>query len=128
MVKPEVIVRRWLDAVESRDVDAVVECFARDGSWQNMPSPPAVGHDAIRTMLATILGRSERVVWDLVTESYSADRAWLERVDRFFIDGAEYAVQCNGVLEFDTEAGVITELRDYVDLGEWRSRLQAANL
>ena len=59
----------------------------------------------------------------MVTEAYTADRAWLERIDRFWIDGAEYAVRCNGVLEFDEESGLISELRDYVDLGEWRSRL-----
>lgn len=121
-------VRRWLDAVEAKDIDAVVACFTPDGSWQNVPSERAVGHEAIRAMLARILDRSERVVWDIVTESYSDERAWLERVDRFFIDGTEYAVRCNGVLEIDTTTGLITELRDYVDLGEWRSRLAAAPL
>ena len=128
MIRPEVVVRRWLDAVEAQDVDAVLACFAADGSWQNVPGPPAVGRDAIRSMLATILERSERVAWDIVTESYSDNRAWVERVDRFFIDGAEYAVQCNGVLEIDTSVGLITELRDYVDLSEWRSRIAVAEL
>ena len=123
MVKPEVIVRRWLDAIEARDIDAVLDSFSTEGRWQNVPGPPAVGHDAIRSMLGPILQRSERVMWDLVTESYSDDRAWLERVDRFIINGTEYAVRCNGVLEFDTETGLITELRDYVDLAEWRARL-----
>jgi limonene-1,2-epoxide hydrolase len=128
MAKPEVIVRRWLDAIEARDLDAVVGSFSANARWQNVPSPPAVGHDAIRAMLGPILERSERVVWDLVTESYSDERAWLERVDRFLINGTEYAVRCNGVLEFDTEAGLITELRDYVDLAEWRERLASADL
>lgn len=126
MTTTELVVRRWLDAIEARDVEAVVGCFSLDGTWQNVPSPPAVGHEAIRAMLTTILERSERVVWDIVTEAYSDGRAWLERVDRFFIDGTEYAVRCNGVLEIDTSAGVITELRDYVDLAEWRSRLAPA--
>ena len=59
----------------------------------------------------------------MITESYGDNRAWLERVDRFTIDGTEYAVECNGVLEFDPDSGLIRELRDYVDLGEWRSRI-----
>ncbi len=75
-------------------------------------------------MLGRVLQRSEAVRWDVVTESYSEDRAWLERVDRFWIDGTEYAVRCNGVLEFHPESGLITELRDYVDLEEWRSRVR----
>ena len=97
--------------------------FSVDASWQNVPHPKAVGHDAIRAMLGGILDRSSKVAWDVVSEAYTADRAWLERVDRFWIGGTEYAVRCNGVLEIDAEAGVITELRDYVDLGEWRARL-----
>jgi hypothetical protein len=51
-------------------------------------------------MLGRILRRSEAVRWDLVTESCSEDRAWLERVEWFRIDGTEYAARYNGVLEF----------------------------
>lgn len=120
--------RRWLDAVEARNIDAVLDCFSNDGQWQNVPRPPAVGHVAIRTMLEPILLRSDRVQWDIVTESYSQHRAWLERMDRFVIDGTEYAVRCNGVLEFEPDTGLISELRDYVDLAEWRSRLSAVEL
>jgi len=123
MNTPAQIVRGFLDAVEARDVDAVLGFFSVDASWQNVPHPKAVGHDAIRAMLGGILDRSSKVAWDVVSEAYTADRAWLERVDRFWIGGTEYAVRCNGVLEIDAEAGVITELRDYVDLGEWRARL-----
>ncbi len=120
------IVRSFLDAVEARDTDAVVAHFAPDATWQNVPHPAAQGRDGIHAMLAAILGRSEAVRWDIVSESYAPGRAWLERVDRFWIGGEEYAVQCNGVLEIDEDAGLITELRDYVDLGEWRARLADA--
>jgi len=115
-------VQRWLAAVNANDLDALVACFEPDGSWQNVPNAPAVGHAAIRAMLAPIFERSERVVWDIVTEAYAPGRAWLERVDRFVIDGTEHAVRCNGVLEIGPDSGLITELRDYVDLAEWRSR------
>ena len=77
-------------------------------------------------MLAPILLRSDRVQWDVVTASFSEHRAWIERVDRFWIDGVEYAVRCNGVIDIDAGTGLIRELRDYVDLGEWRERLRAA--
>ena len=73
-------------------------------------------------MLGRVLRRSDRVRWDVVSESYGDRRAWVERVDRFWIDGSEYAVRCNGVFEFDRDSGLITEVRDYVDLGEWRER------
>lgn len=117
------IVTRFLDAVEGRDLEGVVACFANDATWQNVPHPAAVGRGAIEAMLAPILARSDDVRWDVVSAAYDDRRAWLERVDRFWIDGVEHAVRCNGVFEVDPDAGVITEVRDYVDLGEWRARL-----
>ena len=127
MDEPAAVVARWLAAIEARDLDAVLSCFTPDATWQNVPHAPADGSDAIRAMLGPIIERSSRVVWDVISESYASRRAWLERVDRFWIDGTEYAVRCNGVLEFDQETGLIRELRDYVDLGEWRARLKAVS-
>ena len=123
MSEPAEIVHGFLAAVEARDIDAVLTFFAEDGSWQNVPHPVAQGRDAIRAMLTGIVEQSSQVRWDIVSEAYSDRRAWVERVDRFWIDGEEYAVRCNGVLEIDPDQGVITELRDYVDLGEWRARV-----
>ena len=59
---------------------------------------------------------------------YESEKAWLERIDRFWIDDVEYSVQCNGVFELDTVNGIILNVRDYVDLGEWRDRLAQAEL
>jgi limonene-1,2-epoxide hydrolase len=115
-----------LGAVGRRDVPALVACFTEGGSWQNVPHEPWRGRLEIAERLGPILLRSERVQWDVVSASFTEHRAWVERVDRFWIDGVEYAVRCNGVLEVDPESGLISEFRDYVDLGEWRARLAAA--
>ncbi|MFC7659781.1 nuclear transport factor 2 family protein [Pseudonocardia benzenivorans] len=88
-----------------------------------MPHPPVVGPEGVRGLLAPILDRAEYVEWEIVTASFAETRAWLERVDRFRIDGREYAIECNGVVEIDPDSGLITAFRDYVDLGLWRSRL-----
>lgn len=119
------VVSRFLAAVEARDPDAAGACFTADGTWANVPHPPVVGPDGVRGMLAPILERSQWVRWDVVTEAHAPGRSWLERVDRFGIDGEEYAVACHGVVEVDPERDLITEVRDYVDLGEWRARLGA---
>ncbi|WP_051098285.1 nuclear transport factor 2 family protein [Sporichthya polymorpha] len=116
-------VSRFLAAVAARDAAAAGACFAPTATYANMPHPPVVGPAGVAGLLAPILNRSERVRWDLVSASYAADRAWLERVDRFWIDGREYAIECNGVAEIDPAAGLITAFRDYVDLATWRERL-----
>jgi len=117
------VVRRFLDAVEGRDLDALAACFTDDARYANVPHPPAVGPAAIRAVFARILPRCERVRWDVVSSAYDGGTAWLERVDRFWIDGREYAIECNGVYRADQRAGRLAEVRDYVDLEVWRDRL-----
>lgn len=117
------VVARFLAAVESGDGDAVAGCFTEAARYANVPHPPAVGRAGIRALFAPILGRAQRVRWDVVTSAYDGDTAWLERVDRFWIDGREYAIECNGVYTVDGGAGLIREVRDYVDLATWRARL-----
>ena len=130
MATPEPLsAQRWSDllaAVHERDVEALVACFVPQGRWQNVPHDAWVGRETIASKLGPILLRSDRVQWDVVSESYSEHRAWLERVDRFWIDGTEYSVRVNGVIEIDPSTGLIAELRDYSDLGEWRARLARA--
>ena len=54
----------------------------------------------------------------------SGETGWYERVDRFWLAGEEHAVHCNGVFEVDAGAQTVRSVRDYVDLGEWRSRIE----
>lgn len=116
------VVDRFLAAVEARDHDAVAECFAADAVYRNVPHEPYEGREAIRTLFEAALGRCEKVRWDIVTDAQTDERVWLERVDRFWVDGVEYAIECNGVWEVDTDAGVITAVRDYLDYGVWLER------
>jgi limonene-1,2-epoxide hydrolase len=117
------VIDRFLAAVASRDPQAVAAVFTADASYRNMPHPAAVGPEAIAALFAPILGRAHDVRWDVVSRCDDGDRAWLERVDRFWIDGAEFAIECNGVYELDRERGLIRAVRDYVDLQVWRERL-----
>ncbi len=116
-------VRTLLTAVESRDLSAVAAAIATDCTWQNVPHTPITGRDAVVELLAPVLCWADRVEWEVVSESYGDGTAWVERADRFWIDGEEHVVRCNGVLTVDVAAGLVTSVRDYVDLGEWRARI-----
>lgn len=120
----EPAVRSLLAAIESRDVRAIEDAVAPTATWQNVPSPPTVGRDAVARLLGDIVTWSDEVRWDVVTAAFGPDTAWVERVDRFVIDGVEHAVRCNGVVR--VADGVVVEVRDYVDLGEWHSRVASA--
>lgn len=108
-------------ALASRDMRRIEDLLAPEVTWRNMPHAAAIGRRAVMELLAAIVTWSDEVHWDVVSAAYGGDRAWVERVDRFVLDGTEHGVQCHGV--FTVDQGQIREVRDYVDLGEWRSRV-----
>ena len=128
MVKPVEIVESFLNTLPSMEMDKIMSFFDDRSSWQNVPHPQATGSEEIAQMFRPIITKSSSVRWDLINAVYEGEKAWLERIDRFWIDDVEYSVQCNGVFELDTVNGIILSVRDYVDLGEWRGRLAQAEL
>ena len=117
------VIDRLLVAIESRDLRAVHAALHPKATWQNVPHPAAEGRPAVIALLANILCWSDKVRWDVVSSSVDGRVAWYERVDRFWLLGEEHAVQCNGVLTVDPATDTVCEVRDYVDLGEWRDRI-----
>jgi limonene-1,2-epoxide hydrolase len=112
-----------IDAIESRDLRGLHRVLAPDATWQNVPHTPIRGREAVVAFLAGILTWADEVRWEIVAAGYDGRRAWLERVDRFRLDGDWHEVSCNGVIEVD-DVGLVREVRDYVDLAEWRGRIQ----
>lgn len=122
----EATVDAFLVAVGLAERDAMAAVLHPDVRWANVPHPPVVGRDAVVEMLWALIGRCQAVRWDVVSAAYDEDRAHLERVDRFWIDGSEYSAACHGVFVVERASATIVEVRDYVDLGEWRAKLAAA--
>ena len=101
MTNPNEIFETFLNSLESCDIDRILQSFTEQSSWQNVPHVPAVGLSEIRATFESIVQRSSRIQWDVVSSAFEGSRGWVERVDRFWIDGIEYAVRCNGVFDFD---------------------------
>lgn len=117
------VIQQLLGAIESRDLRAVRRALHPDATWQNVPHAPYQSRDAIMLLLHPILCWSDRVQWDVLSSSVEGVTGWYERLDRFWLAGAEHAVSCNGVLTIDPETQTVLSVRDYVDLGEWRDRV-----
>lgn len=116
-------VARLLAAIESRDLRRIADALTPDATWQNVPHPPVIGRDAVVALLDGVVCWSDDVRWEVVSSATDGDTTWCERVDRFVIAGEERAVRCNGVFRVDPASGMVAEVRDYVDLGEWRARI-----
>ena len=118
-----IAIARLLEAIESRDLRRVRRALHPSARWQNVPHPAAEGRDAVMALLGGILCWSERVRWDVHHVSIEGTNGSVERLDRFWLQGEEYAVACHGVFSVDADTGLVISVRDYVDLGEWRGRV-----
>ena len=74
-------------------------------------------------LLGSIVCWSDKVQWDVISSVIEGNVGWLERIDRFWLAGEEYSVACNGIFTIDPATETVLSVRDYVDLGEWRSRV-----
>lgn len=114
-------VTRFFAAIERRDLTAVLACLSEDVSYANVPHPSVHGHAGVGGLLGPFLERCNQARWDVVSSAQHGELTFAERIDRFWIDGDEYAIECNGVYRVVHDR--IVEVRDYVDLGVWRARL-----
>lgn len=114
-------VAAFVAAVGRRDIDGVCDCLTEDVRYANIPHEPVIGKDGVRALLGPFLAHCQAARWDVVSAAVVGDTAFAERVDRFWIDGREYFIECAGV--YRIVDGRIAEVRDYVDLGVWRERL-----
>lgn len=116
-------IERLFAAIETRDLRVIDSLLHPDVSWQNVPHSPAQGREAVLQLLGNILGWSDRVQWDVISKSVSETAGWYERLDRFWLAGEEHAVACNGVFTVDVASKTVIAVRDYMDLSEWRRRV-----
>jgi len=118
-----IAIESLLEAIEARDLRRVRRALHPSARWQNVPHPAAEGRDAVMALWGGILCWSERVRWDVHHVSIEGTNGSVERLDRFWLQGEEYAVACHGVFSVDADTGLVISVRDYVDLGEWRGRV-----
>jgi limonene-1,2-epoxide hydrolase len=117
------VIAALLSAIESRDLRAIRNALHPNATWQNVPHAPVHGRESVMALLAGIVCWSDKVRWDVVSVVTQGSAGWLERLDRFWLAGEEYSVACNGIFTIDPETQTVLAVRDYVDLGEWRSRV-----
>lgn len=112
-------------AINARDTAHLADVFTEDVSYQLLvPYPPLIGKQAVIDALTASITEADRVVWEISSWSGSEDLVFVERVDRFWFNGKEAAIECTGV--FELRGNAIAAVRDYADLGTWRTRKSAA--
>ena len=115
-------VRDLIAGWEARDVEAILATMTADCRYLNVGLPEAVGHEAIRGVVAPFLAGATRVRWTVHHIAETAQGAVLtERTDAFDMGGRQLVIPVMGVFEF--RDGKISAWRDYFDLPAFQQQM-----
>jgi len=120
------LVRRFCDAFgKGASAAELVDFFADDAVYHNIPVDPAVGHEAILGLINMFVTPAERVEFRVRNLVANGDTVLTERVDVFHLRNAVIELPVMGT--FEVRDGKIAAWRDYFDLNQYMSQLQGAS-
>ena len=116
------LVRRFCAAWSTLDVPKLLDFFADDAVYHNMPVQPIQGKDAIRGLIEQFVAPFERGDWEIRQIAAVGDVVLTERVDRCI--GADKTVELPVMGIFEIRDGKIAAWRDYFDLAAWTRQMK----
>lgn len=119
----EMLVRAFIATWSRLDVEEIVDFFAEDGTYHNMPIMPIMGKANLRPFIAAFLKDWTRTDWELLNIVARDNLVFAERVDRTRMGDIKVDLPCCGVFEID--GGKIKVWRDYFDMATYSNAAQA---
>lgn len=120
----EQIVRDFCAAWARRDIDELVGYFTEDAIYHNIPTDPAQGYDAIRGVLMLFVPMASGLEFEIKHLAADGDIVFTERVDHFQLRNGKVSIPVAGI--FEVCDGKIAAWRDYFDMQQFMTQLQAA--
>jgi len=114
----EGVVRDMIAGWEAKDAAAVLNTFAPEITWHNMPMDPIEGIDAVKALAEPFLAACDLVEWKILRLQGAGDQVFTERVDCFEMGGTRLEVPVAGTFDLNVD-GKITAWRDYFDMQTW---------
>ena len=97
MENNERVVRDFIAAWSRLDVDEIIDYFAIDGVYHNMPLRVVQGHAALKVMISRFIGGWTATEWDILTLISSNNIVVAERLDRTQLGDRYVELPCCGV-------------------------------
>ena len=122
-INSEQVVSDLFAAWTRLDLDAIMNLFAEDAVWDNVPMAPAKGKAAIREMTHGFLKDSEAFTAQILRSISVGNVVFNERVDTIAMkNGKKAAIPVAGMFELDNN-GKIKVWRDYFDLATFTKQI-----
>lgn len=111
---PSGIVRAFLNALESKQIDLALTMVSSDVEWDNVPMGKVVGPAGIRKVVSSgVTAAADRLEWIVNRQIASGTTVCNERLDRFLVGGSWIEIAVAGI--FEIRDGKIALWRDYFD-------------
>ena len=115
MTTNEQIITDFCAVWSKLDIDAIMDFFAEDGVWHNIPMPAVVGKANVRAAITGFLATSTNAEFEIHFIGSSCEGVVLtERTDKFDLNAKQITLPVMGT--FELVDGKITKWRDYFDL------------
>lgn len=111
------IVRNFIATWSTRDLDTIMEYFAEDAVYTNVPMEPStnIGKAAIRNFIDMAFAPVEKIDFVIHLQVEGENGVVMnERTDRFYLQGNWMELPVMGV--FELRDGKISKWRDYFDM------------
>ena len=119
MTENEQIITEFIHAFCRFNADELIEYFAPDAVYHNIPLPILRGRDEIYESLKGLPKRFKELKVEILHQIASGNIVMNERIDYFtFPDGRQVALPIAGI--FEMQNGKIKAWREYFDLGTFR--------
>jgi limonene-1,2-epoxide hydrolase len=105
------------------DVDVIASYFTDDAVYHNIPVDPVTGRDAIKATIAMFTTGVEKMEFRMRNISSHDNIVLTERVDVFVLPHVTIELPVMGT--FEVEGDKIAAWRDYFDLNQYMTQLQA---
>jgi limonene-1,2-epoxide hydrolase len=122
---PAETVTAFIRAIEANDLDAALALAGDEIEYDNVPMGKVHGSDAVRSVLAPMLGAATTIEWIVHRQAAEGPYVFNERLDRFEMPFGWLEVAVAGVWE--VHDGKITLWRDYFDEASYRKQLPGAS-
>ena len=115
------IVEDFVAAFKNQDIEAIMSFFTEDAVYHNMPTEPANGIEAVRSLIESYVSTANSIEFEILAIAEVGSTVLTERVDRFIFGDRALSIPVMGA--FEIRDGKISAWRDYFDMASFTRQL-----
>lgn len=119
---PETVVRNFCEAFSRQDIEELLDYFAEEAVYENVPIGTATGKQAIRTTLQQFIVPGSQAKFEILWLASNGAAVLTERVDHLTIGNKPVSLRVMGTFEVSSD-GKLDAWRDYFDMAQLTAQI-----